>query len=140
MHGVFELGFRHLPVSHAHAGCGHECAHVFRNALQPLHTVVYPKHLSLALNLALQHFAQHRIIASQHSRCHWFAVLRGSFDDRQLAYARHGELQGARNGRGREREHVHVFFQRLELFLVAHTKALLFVQNEQGQIGQLYIA
>ena len=29
VHGVFELGFRHLPVGHAHAGRGHKCAHVF---------------------------------------------------------------------------------------------------------------
>ena len=140
VHGVFKLGFRHLPVRHTHAGRGHQGVHVFGHPLQPLHSVVDPEHLAFALDLAFQHLAQHGIIPPQHSRSHRLAILRRGFNDGKLAYAGHGKLQSARNGRGRQGEHIHVLFEGLEFFLVAHAKTLFFVQNQQGKIGQFDVA
>ena len=48
-------------------------------------------------------------------------------------------MQGARDGRGRQGQHVHVLFQGLELFLVPHAEALFLVQDEQGKIGQGHV-
>ena len=139
VHGIFKLGFGHLAVGHAHAGRRNKPAHVFRHALQPLHTVVDPEYLAFTLHFAFHHLAQHVVVPAQHGAGHGFAVLRRCFDDGKLADAGQGKLQGARYGRGGQGEGVHVLAHGLELFFMAHAKPLLFIKDEQGQIGQLHV-
>ena len=48
-------------------------------------------------------------------------------------------VQGARDGRGRHGEHVHLGAHLLDAFFVADAEALLFVDDEQTEIGELYV-
>ncbi len=65
---------------------------------------------------------------------HGVAVFRRGKDGRHLANARHGHLQGARNRCSGHGEHVHAGFKSLDMFLVFHTKALLFVYDDETKV------
>ena len=56
----------------------------------------------------------------------------GGVEQRQVADAGEAHLQRAGDGRGREREHVHVGPQRLDGLLVADAEALLLVHHQQA--------
>jgi hypothetical protein len=56
-------------------------------------------------------------------------------DRSRRPFERHA--QRARDGRGREREHVHLGAQLLHLLLVAHAEAVLLVDDEQAQVVEL---
>ncbi len=48
-------------------------------------------------------------------------------------------MQGARNGRGAERESVNIFAHLFEAFLVGDAEALLFVDDEQAELLKFYV-
>ncbi len=60
-------------------------------------------------------------------------------DDRQVAHARHRHVQRTRDRRGGEGEDVHLAAQGLELFLLTHAKAVLFVDDGQAQVLEAHI-
>ena len=48
-------------------------------------------------------------------------------------------MKRSRNGRRGEREHVHSTLERLDAFFVRDPKALLFVNDEQAKVLEVYI-
>ncbi len=56
-----------------------------------------------------------------------------------VAHARDSHLHGTRNRRCREREHVNLLAQILELLFVLHAKALLLVDDNEAQIMRIYV-
>ena len=79
------------------------------------------------------------VVVLQHIGLHGVAVLRRLLDDAHVPDARHGHVQRAGNGRGRERQHVHAVAQLLDLLLVGHAEALLLVDDQQAQILELHV-
>jgi hypothetical protein len=65
------------------------------------------------------------------------APLRRGGDHAQVAQAFQRHAQRARDGRGGERQHVHLGAQGLHLLLVAHAEAVLLVDDEQAQVVEL---
>src|SRR3546814_21092406 len=63
-------------------------------------------------------------------------VDRRGCDDRHLAQARERHLQGARDGRGRQRQHMHVGAKLLELLLVLDPEVLLLVDDHQAEVAE----
>src|SRR5690606_13615207 len=61
-------------------------------------------------------------------------------DDRQVAHAGHGHVQGPRDRRGGQVENVHLAAQGLEPLLLAHPEAVLLVDDHQPQIAEAHIA
>ena len=55
-------------------------------------------------------------------------------EQREIADAGEAHLQRARDGRGREGEHVDVGLELLDAFLVTHTEPLLLVDDEQAEV------
>ena len=136
VHVAFQLAFRHLAVRHAHPGGGHQLAHILGHALQALHPVVDPEDLAFPGQLAFQDRAQGGVVTPQHGRGHRLAILRGGLDDGKVADAGHGKLQGARDGRGRQGQHVHILFQGLELSLCRTPKRCSSSRMSRERLGR----
>ena len=65
---------------------------------------------------------------------------RRRFQIADVADAQQRQVQRARNGRGRHRQHVHRLPQLLEPFLVLDAEALLLVDDDQAEILELHVA
>jgi hypothetical protein len=60
-------------------------------------------------------------------------------DDGEIAQARHGHVERARDRRGREGQDVDLAAQILELLLVAHPETVLLVDDRQSQILEFQV-
>ena len=89
--------------------------------------------LPAAVSLAQQRLAHHDRIERRHEGAHREAVDRRRGDDREIAHAGERELQGARDRRRGQREHMHLGAQRLELLLVGDAEVLLLVDHHAGR-------
>ena len=58
-------------------------------------------------------------------------------DDRQVAHAGQAKLQGARDRRGGQGQHVNIRAHRLQTFFVTHAKVLFFINNQQAEVLEL---
>jgi len=87
--------------------------------------------------LAQQGFAHHQRVERRHEGAHRQPVDGGGGDQRQIAHARQGKLQGARDRRGRQGQHMHIGFQVLQPFLVHDAEMLLLVDDDQAQALEL---
>ena len=67
------------------------------------------------------------------------AVLGRSLDHAHVAQADQRHVQRARNRRGRHGQHVHLLAHLLQPFFVAHAEALLFVHDQQAEVGELHV-
>src|SRR6185437_14774574 len=67
--------------------------------------------------------------------CH--AVLWRRFDDAHVAQTYKRHIQGSRNGRRTHAEHINRGAHLFQTFLMANTKALLFIYDEQAQVLKL---
>ena len=139
VHGVFQLFFPHLTMGHADTGLRNQLAHKSHRLLHLLYPVVYPEHLSFTGDLAFHNLTQCGGVTVHDRAGHGLAFGRSGFNDGKFTYAGHGKLERTGNGGGRQRQCVHIFLELFELFLVAHAKTLLFVQNKQTEVRQHHI-
>ena len=89
--------------------------------------------LPAAIALAQQGLAHDQRIERRHEGAHGEAVDRRRRDERQLAHARQRELQGARDRRRRQRQHVHLGPQLLQPLLVGDAEMLLLVDDDEAR-------
>ena len=90
-----------------------------------------------ALELAQHGFADHALALGAHKGFDGQPALRCSGNDRQIAQTFQRHAHGARNGGGREREHIHLSAHGLHGFFVAHAKTVFFINDEQTQVFEL---
>ena len=89
--------------------------------------------LAAAVALAQQRLAHHQRIERRHEGAHRQPVDRRRGDDRELAHAGERQLQGARDRRRGQRQHMHLGAQLLELLLVRDAEVLLLVDDHAGR-------
>ena len=131
-HHPLKLALRHLAVGDADARLRYQC---FEFALHPADAfdiVVQKIDLATARQLALEGFAQLRVVPGHHEGLHREAMCGRGSDDRQIAQPGHRHVERARDGGGGERQQMHVGAQRLQRFLLAHAEALFFVDDDQA--------
>ena len=90
--------------------------------------------LPTAMVLAQQCFAHHHVVPFHHICADREPVDGRGLNGRKLTQAGHGHLQGARDRRCGQRQHVHIRAQLLELFLVRHAEALFLVDDDQAEV------
>ena len=93
--------------------------------------------LAAAIALAQQRLAHHHRIERRDEGAHGEAIDRRRGDDRHFAHAGERKLQGARDRRRGEREHMHLGAQLLELLLVRDAEMLLLVDDDEAEILEL---
>ncbi|MCW0462066.1 hypothetical protein NB717_003134 [Xanthomonas sacchari] len=138
-HHLFQLALGHLPVGDADARLRHQLAQLALHAADALHVVVQEVQLAAARQFALEGFAQQRVVPLGDEGLHRQPVRRRRGDDRQVAQAGHGHVQGTRDRRGGQGQQVHVGAQRLQRFLLAHAEALLLVDDDHAQVLELHV-
>ena len=89
--------------------------------------------LPAAIMLAQQRLAHHQRIERRDEGAHRQPVDRRRGDQRQIAHARQRQLQGARDRRRRQGQHMHIGLQRLQPFLVRHAEMLLLVDDHEAR-------
>jgi hypothetical protein len=106
---------------------------------QVLHARGHVVGLAAAVLLAQQRLAHQDRVLGRDVGAHSQAVDRRGGDDRHLADAREGHLQGARDRRGGQRQHVHVLAQLLQPLLVLDAEALLLVDDDEAEVLELHL-
>ena len=137
-HDVGELLLVHLPVRHGDGGAVDHFGDLERGALDVVDAVVEIIDLPAALQLAAHGVAEDVPVVLHDEGLHGHAVLRRLLDGRHVADAGEGHVERARNGRGREREHVDIAAELLDVLLVADAEALLLVDDEQAELLELH--
>jgi len=66
-------------------------------------------------------------------------LFRRGIEIGDVAHTRQGHIKRARDGGGRQRQHIHFRAQFLEMFLMGYTKTLFLVDNDQAEILELNI-
>ena len=139
-HHVLDLLGTHLAVCHAHAGLRRGLERAGLGLVDGLDAVGHVVDLPLALELAADRGAHHVRVELAHGDLDRQAPRRRRHDHRHVAHAAHGHLHGARDGRGREGQHVDLLTHVLELLLVLHAKALLLVHDDEAQVVRVDIS
>ena len=137
LHDRRELLLVHLAMRHIHDRAVEHLRDAQGGALDVFNAVVQVVHLPAALQFAAHGVAQHIPVVLHDEGLHRDAVLRRLLDRRHIADAGQCHVQRARNGRGREREHVDRAAHLLDVLLVRHAEALLFIDDEQAEVFKL---
>ncbi len=136
-HHLFEFALAHLPVADADTRLRHQLGQVGGAFLDGLDVVVQVIDLTAAQQLAQQGFLDGRLVLLHHEGAHRQPARRWRRDDRQIAHARDGHVQGARDRRCGQGQNIDLAAQRLELFLLAHAKPVFFVDDHQAEVLDL---
>ena len=136
-HDVFEHGRRHLAVRDRDPHLRHVLVEEILGAGQVLDARADVERLAAAIALAQQRLAHHQRIERRDEGAHRQPVDRRRGDDRQIAHAGQRQLQGARDRRRGQRQHVHLGAQLLELLLVGDAEVLLLVDDHQAEVLEL---
>ena len=101
--------------------------------------VVEPIHLPAAAQFPAHRVGEDPLVVLEHVRLHGMAVLGRLLEHAHVADAAHRHVQRARDRRRGKRQHIDIFAQRLELFLLRDAEALLFVDDYEPQIAKLHV-
>ena len=139
LHDLLEARLAHLAVRGRDPRLGHEFAQPGRGLLDRADTVVHEERLPLPGELATQRGLHLRVVVGAGERQHGVALLRRGRDDAHLPDAGDRDLEGARDRRGRHRQHVDVDPHGLQAFLVLDAEALLLVDDDQAEVLELHL-
>ena len=138
-HHAFQVAVVHLPVGNSDAGFRHPRFHIFSQHVDVLHAVVHHEHLATARKFVADGGRQHHVVALQEFCLYRQAVHRGRIDKRNVAHARHAQVQRTRNRCSAHTERINRHAELAQLFLLLHAKLLLFVNHEQAQVLELVL-
>ena len=124
----------HLPVADQDLRLGDDLAQVAGDQLDVVHAVVHEVHLTAALHLAHDGFAHQVVVELGNVGLDGQPLLRRRLDRGHVADAGEGHVQCAGDGRGRQRQHVHLAPHLLEALLVRDAEALLLVDDDEAQV------
>ena len=126
------MGKRHICLRHQILdGCGH-----VRDGIHPVVNVV---HLSVSGKLPDDGLPHHFLVILADKGLDGLTVSRRFLQHTHIPDADEGHMQSPGNGGGRQRQHVHILLQLLDLLLVGHAEALLLVNDQKAQILKLNI-
>ena len=102
--------------------------------------VVQEEGLSAAVGLALDRAGDQLLVERADVGADRAAPLRRRLDHRDVAQAGEAHLQGPRDRRGRQREHVDLELELAQQLLLADAEALLLVDHQQPEVGRADVA
>ena len=139
-HHGFQVALAHLAVRDAQRGLGHDVAQAGGHLVDRLHAVVYEEDLAAARQFLQNRRADQAGVEARHVGAHRLPIDRRGLDHAQVAQAHHAHIERARNGRGRQGQHVHLVAQAFDLLLVRHPEAVFFVHHDQPQRLEPHVA
>ena len=137
-HGFERFGV-HLPMGHHDARVGHQLLEPGSRLLHRFDPVMDEVDLPAPPQFAQHRFSDECVARSDDLRANGQAAGRRCFDDREIAHARHGHLQGARDRRRRECQDVDLGAELLQAFLVFDAEPLFLVDDHETQVAEYHI-
>ena len=123
----------HLAVCHHHPCLRNQLPDAGSHAVDVLDPVVHEEDLALPEQLAADGLGHRPLVVVPHVGQDRLPVGGRRVQEAEVPYACQRHLQGARDGGGRQGEHVHVGPDLLDRLLVADPEALLLVDDQQAQ-------
>ena len=137
-HNLLQLLGRHLAVSHSYSAIRHMLTNQLSQLGQLADAVVDEEHLSASAHLELDGFSNDFGTELAKLRLDGIAVGGRRLDDAQVPRSHQGELQRSRYRGGCQGEGVDIGFQLTELLFCRDTELLLFVNNKETQVLEMY--
>ena len=138
-HHGFELGRRHPAMRHGDADLGHHLAQFLAHLVEIGDARRDIEDLPAAVALPQDRLAHHHRIERRHEGAHRQPVDRRRGDDAHLAHAGERQLQGARDRRRGQGQHMHVGLQLLQPLLLGDAEMLLLVDDDEAEMGETHI-
>ncbi len=135
-HDCLEVALAHLPVRHFHPPAGCEVAHPLRHRFDGFDAVVDEVDLAAAIELARNPLLDQRRVPRLDESEHRGAVERRCLNERHVAQPGQREVQCARNGSCRQRQHVGLGAQLLETLLVPDAETMFLIDDDESQIAE----
>jgi hypothetical protein len=131
-----KLGLAHLSVAHEHARFGHQLAQLGRNLVDGFDAVVHEVNLAAALQLLLDGGADQLFIPT--ATTVWMAMRSlGGVSITLMSRRPSMDMCSVRGMGVADMASTSIFAQLLEALLVAHAEALLLVDDDQAEVGNL---
>ena len=124
-------------MRHGHADLGHQLAQLDRDLRQVFDARADVEALAAAILLAQQRLADGHAVERRDEGAHGQPIDRRRGDQAHVAHAGQGELQGARDRRGGQRQHMDVGAQLLQPLLVGDAEMLLLVDDQETEVLEL---
>src|SRR5262245_57914548 len=118
---------------------GNQIRQLQRQPVDGLDPVMEEKYLSSALQLTKNRIADDLFVIPSHVSLDRQPIRRRGFNDTQITNADQRHMQGARDRRRRQADHVDELAQLFQALLVDDTEAMLFINDNQAQIFKLHI-
>ena len=129
----------HLAMRDLAAGGGDQPAYLLGNMRDALDPVVQEIDLTAPVQLPEDHFAHQLVVVLLNIGLDRHPALRRIIDQGHIPDTRKRHVQSARDGGGREGEHVNVLLHLLDALFVRDPEALLFVDDQKPQLMEIYI-
>ena len=138
-HDIGESRLRHLAMPNYHASLRHQPFDALLRFLDRLHPVIDVENLAAALQLALDDLFDQIVVVGGDESLDRQTLFRRRLDHGEIADACQRHVQRARNGSGRQRQHIHRCPQLLELFLLHDAEPLLLVEDHEPEVLEPHV-
>ena len=133
-HGAFQFPFGHLAVGHQQPQARHHLAQLGRHLFDALHPRYHVEDLAAPVELLADRTADGLLILGGQVGLDRTAQGRRRGDQAHLPHPRKAHVKRPRDWRGTQGEHVDVFAQGFDLFLLVDAETLLFIDHQQSQL------
>ena len=138
-HDPLQFRFLHLAVGERHIGLRHQVSdgrrHI-RNIVDPVIDVV---NLSLPGKLPDNGLSDHLLVIFADKGLNRQPVLRRLLQHAHIPYSHQTHVERPWNRCCRQSQHIHIFLQFLDLFLVGHAETLFLVNDQKSKILVFHI-
>ena len=139
VHDGGQLLLVHAPVPDGHLGLRRQPLDAVGPLVDGADAVVQEEHLPAPVELPQQCLLHHAFAVVAHKGADRLALLRRRVHRGHVADAGQGHREGARNGRGGQREDIHLPPQFLEPLLVDDAEPLLVIDDHEPQLAEVHV-
>jgi len=137
-HYLFELAFGQLAVADPNLCLRHEFCDLLFDLADVLDAVVDEIDLAAALDFAQAGLPNQDIVPLTDKSLHGQPLRRRRRDQRHVAQAAEGHVQGSRNWRRRQRQYVDLAPERFYRLLVSNAETMLLVDDHETDVVHLF--
>ena len=138
-HHFLQFAFRHLAVADDDSSARYQALKLGGDFPDGVHAVVDEVHLAAPVEFLLESGLNQLVIPACDDGLDCDAIFGWGFDYAHVTQSDQRHVQCAWDGSCGHGEHVYLLAHLLDAFFVANAKTLLFVDDKQSQISELYI-
>ena len=139
VHDPLQLSLIHLTVCVGKGGLRHQLFQPGGDICNVVDPVVDIIHLSAPGQFSADRLPDHLLIVFAYKGLDGQPVLRCLLQHAHIPDADEAHMKGPGNRGRRQRQHIHIFLQLLDFFLVGHAEPLLLIDDQQAQVLEGHI-